>query len=294
MLTIALPKGKSLEERTIALFEEARISVVRSSPSSHRVDFADCPFLSDGVLLKPRRIPILVAEGDVDIGITGKDVVLESEAEVGIQAEFSYSRASDTRAEIVLFAHEDDPVKSIKEIPDRAVILSEYPNLTRKHFHHWQSMNVIESPGSAEAEVPLKYRFGVALSETGKSLRENRLKIVETLFISPTVLIVGRKAWKDDGKREEILILVNLLLGALKARGRVLLSMNVSGEIMEEVLKILPALDKPTVATLAGGEHFSISSVVPRNEVNALVYKLLKLGARGIITQPISSVIEKW
>lgn len=117
---------------------------------------------------------------------------------------------------------------------------------------------------------------------------------MKTLFISPAVLIVGKKAWENDGKREEILILIKLLQGALEARGKVLLSMNVSGEVMEEVLNILPALDKPTVATLAGGGHFSISSVVPKNEANTLIHKLLKLGARGIITLPILSVIEKW
>lgn len=294
MLTIALPKGKSLEERTVALFEEARIPVIRTSPSSHKVEFADCPFLSEGVLLKPQRVPILVAEGDIDIGITGSDIVLESGADVGVQARFTYSRKSDTCTQGVIFAHKDDCAKSKEDIPDGAVILSEYPRLTRDAFLHWRSIQVVESPGSAEAEVPLKYRFGVALTETGRSLRENGLKIVDTLFFSDTVLIVGRKVWGDDNKRGEILMLRSLLLGALEARGRVFLSMNVSREVMEGVLKILPALDKPTVATLAGGEHFSISTVVLKNKVNILIHEVLKLGAKGIITTPITSVIEKW
>lgn len=292
MLTIALPKGKSLEERTISLFEEARIPVLRSSPYSHKVEFGDCPFLSEGVLLKPRRIPTLVAEGDIDIGITGSDVVLESGADVGIQAKLIYSRSNDICTQGVIFAHKDDCAESKEDIPDGSVILSEYPNLTRNRFHHWQHMEVVESPGSAEAEVPLKYRFGVALTETGRSLRENGLKVLDMIFVSHTVLIVGRKAWGDDGKRGEIIMLRELLLGALKARGKVLLSMNVSQEIIEGVLKILPALDKPTIAILAGGEHFSITSVVSRKDANALIEKILKLGARGIITMPISTIIK--
>ena len=129
MLKIALPKGKSLEERTFALFAEARIPVVRSSPTSYMVRFVDYPSLSFGALLKPRRIPVLVADGDFDIGITGNDVVLESCADVEICAELAYSRAIDTHTQGVIFACEDDPVRSVEEIPPGSVILSEYPNL---------------------------------------------------------------------------------------------------------------------------------------------------------------------
>ncbi|MEK9151607.1 MAG: ATP phosphoribosyltransferase, partial [Patescibacteria group bacterium] len=166
--------------------------------------------------------------------------------------------------------------------------------LTRRFFVGKQSIEVVESPGTAEAEVPLKYRFGMALSETGRSLRENGLVSLGIIFTSNTVLVANREALADTSKSEEIYVLKLLLLGALQARSKVLLSMNVSADILESVLKILPAMNSPTIATLADTELLSVSSAITKTGVNSLVPKLLKLGARGVMITPISSIIEKW
>ena len=160
-------------------------------------------------------------------------------------------------------------------------------------------MEIVYSPGSAEAEVPRKYPFGVALSETGQSLRENSLKILEILFESRTVLVANPQSLRNPAKREAVKVLQLILQGVEEARGKAFLSMNVPKGAITAVLDHLPALGSPTIAPLAplhvsSEAQSSISSVVPIAEINALIPKLLKLGAKGIITMPISSVIQSW
>ncbi|MDD2657242.1 MAG: ATP phosphoribosyltransferase [Candidatus Pacebacteria bacterium] len=294
MLKIALPAGKSLEARTSELFTEARITIDRKG-SMHEVAFPDYPSLSAGYFLKPRRIPLLVEEGDFDIGITGVDFVLESGADVEICAELSYSRSTGDSTLGVLFAQEDDTADSPSDVPDGSIILSEYPNLTRKFLEGYgKRVVVVESPGSAEAEVPLKYRFGVALSETGKSLRENRLKPIGTVFKSSTVLIANKEVLTAPVAAKAVHVLKLILCGVLEARGRTMFTMNVPTEVLAEVLRILPSLRSPTVAPLAGGQFASVSTVMRMNEVNGFIPSLLELGAEGFVTTPISSVIQSW
>jgi len=294
MLRIALPGGKSLEQRTCELFAEARITLKRED-GMHAVKFPDHHDLSLGRFLKPKRIPLLVASGDFDLGITGRDMVMESGEDVRTCAELPYSRSTPEDTHGVLFAHEDDPISTVAEIPEDSVILSEYPRLTRKFFERkGRRVTIVESPGSAEAEVPFKYRFGLALSETGKSLRANRLKVLATLFHSGTVLIANKKSIRDAATREKMHALKLILTGVLAARGKVMLSMNVPKPKLQEVLAHLPAMNKPTLADLAGGEFVSASAVVPVKEVNLLISSLLKLGVKGLITIPITSVIRSW
>jgi ATP phosphoribosyltransferase len=296
MLKIALPGGKSLEERTYGLFTEAGITIAHKD-STHMVTFPDYPSLTVGYFLKPRRIPLLVAEGDFDVGITGMDVVLESSADVVECTRLPYSRSTQNDTQGILFAHQSDSANSFEEVPDDSVILSEYPNLTRDFFAKiGKNVEVVESPGSAEAEVPLKYRFGVALSETGRSLRENNLKCVGKVevFKSYTALIANEKALAHEEKAEAIHALKLILQGVLEARDRVLLSMNVPVAAMGNVLQHLSALRSPTIAPLAGGQFSSVSVVMHKWEVNGLVPSLLKMGAEGLIIMPISSVIQSW
>ena len=294
MLKIALPAGKSLEEGTRLLFEEARITLERKG-SAHQVRFPDYKDLSEGVFIKPRRIPLLVAEGDFDIGITGRDTILESDVGVEICAELEYGRATSGKTRAVLFVAADDPIMSAQEVPQGSLVLSEYPSFTKKFFLSLgKSVYIIESPGSAEAEVPLKYRFGVALSETGKSLQENGLKPVETLFESSTVLIANKSVAEDQKKAEALRALRLILTGVLEARGRVLLSLNVSKGAKKKVLGILPALRTPTITGLVGGEYISVSAVVKKGDVNSLLPSLLQAGAEDVLVMPISAMIHSW
>lgn len=294
MLRIALPGGKSLEQRTCELFAEARITVDREE-GLHAVRFPDYGDLSLGHFLKPRRIPFLVSSGDFDLGLTGRDAVMESGADVSMCAELPYSRSTAENTRGVLFAHEDDPVCSLEDFPDNATVLSEYPRLTRKFFEkRKRHVTIVESPGSAEAEVPLKYRFGLALSETGRSLRANCLKVLATVFQSSTVLIANKKTLRDAHMREKIHALKLILSGVLSARGKVMLSMNAPKAALEQVLMHLPAITKPTLADLSGGKFVSVSVVVSVEKVNNLVPILLKLGVKGLITLPVTSAIRSW
>lgn len=297
MLTFALPRGKSLEHRTLELFGQARIAVQREGDS---VQFPGTAELSTGSFIKPKRIPLLVAEGDFDIGVTGEDVILESGARVEICARLNYSRSTDEHTRGVLFTSDKEDVQSVRDIAPGSVIFSEYPNLTRQFFlRHRLPVEIVYSPGSAEAEVPRKYPFGVALSETGRSLRENCLRVLEVIFESRTVLLANPQSLRSPAKREAIKVLQLILQGVEEARGKAFVSMNVPKAAIAAVLDHLPALGSPTISPLApmsssGEAQSSVSSVVPVAEINALIPKLLKLGARGIITMPISSVIQSW
>jgi ATP phosphoribosyltransferase len=298
MLTIALPRGKSLEQRTLDLFEKAHINVHREGDA---LEFPGNAELNGGAFIKPKRIPLLVAEGDFDIGITGEDLILESGARVEICSRLGYSRSTDDHTRGVLFTSErNTTVRSVRDVPPGSVIFSEYPNLTRHFFQKLAvPVEIVYSPGSAEAEVPRKYPFGVALSETGRSLRENALRILEVLFESRTVLLANPQSMRNPVKRESIKIFQLILQGIEEARGKIFLSMNVPKRALAAVLDHLPALSSPTISPLAAMHttheaQSSISSVVPVADINALIPKLLKLGAKGIITMPVSSVVQSW
>ncbi len=293
MLKIALPSGKSLEERTLELLSEVRINADRSSSRSHAVSFSGYPGLSSGQFLKPFRIPKLVEDGRFDIGITGYDAVIESGAAVKVLSRLPYSKTTEGGTRAVLFVHKDDPLERVEDIPSGAPILSEYPVATRAFFaERGLSVEVIPTPGGAEAEVPEQYRFGVALTETGQSLRANGLRVIETLFESTTVLIASREAPADEAKRHEMRVLTLLLEGALEARRTVLISMNVPNERIEAVLKRIPTLRSPTISPLADEGFRSVSSVVPASEANQVISDLLREGARDILVLPVLSIVR--
>lgn len=298
MLKIAFPGGKSLEAGTIKLFSNAFISVKRKGESNHQVSFPDYQDISKGVFVKPSRSPKLVEKGVYDLAITGLDVVLESEANVVVLTSLTYGRNSSGETRGILFAHKDDSVDCVEDIPPiGSVVLSEYPSQTKKFLKSFGlgDIRVIPTTGSVEAEVPDRYRFGVCLTETGKSLRENELKEIATIFTSRTVLIANKNSLKDKKKCEAIQALKLILLGTLEAELYLLLTMNVPLGSQESVLKLLPSVTAPTVAHLAGGIPFvSVSSAIKKNEVNSIIPRLLRLGVEGLFLQSMSSMISKW
>ena len=296
MITIALPGGKSLEERTLELFESANIRVVREGSSCHEVLFPYYPGIIKGVFVKPRRAPKLVEKGSYDVAITGMDMVLESGADVEVYASLSYSRSTSQKTYGVLFATRDDPISKAADIPPGSVILTEYPNITSSFFKKLGVSVFLEATtGSTEAEIPRDYRFGVCLSETGASLKQNGLKSIGIVFESHTALIVNKESLNDPRKVEEIYALKKILLGALNARNWLLVSMNVPMKDKDEILSILPSLHSPTVSMLAGDDAFiSVSSIVAKSEVNALIPRLMRRGAEGLLVQQVSSVIQTW
>ncbi|MDQ5962841.1 MAG: phosphoribosyltransferase, partial [Patescibacteria group bacterium] len=241
MLKIALPSGKSLEAGTIKLFENSFISIKREGDSSNQIIFPDYSDIKFGKFIKPGRIPKLVENGAYDVAITGLDVVLESESNVEICTRLTYGRSSEGNTRGVLFASKNDTIKTVNEIPKDSVILSEYPVLTKKFFQEngLSDVVVVASVGSVEAEVPDQYRFGLCLSETGKSLRENNLKEIATVFTSYTVLVANKESLKDKNKREAINALKRSLLGTLEAEPCLLLTMNVPLASQDEVIELL-------------------------------------------------------
>jgi len=290
MLKIGLPGGKSLQEGVLSLFADAGITLMQSERRD-TVLFPDYRGLREGIFLKTNRIPLAVEAGFCDIGITGEDVVLESDADVEICTRLSFGRSTSGETRGVLFCAVNDSAQRAKDVPDGATVLSEYPFLTRRFFEGLgKSVEVAYTTGTCEAEVPNRYRFGVALSETGKSLRENGLRPIAELFASATCLVANKQALLSADKGRAIENLQAVLLGILEARGKVLLAVNVPASSVEEVIRYLPALGSPTVAQLADGGS-SVSIVTTQAEMNRLVPRLRDLGGTGIIATPIISII---
>ncbi len=290
-ITIALAGGKSLEDGVRTLFADAGITIGSNTGSTHSVNFRDYPSLQEGIFLKPMRIPFLVENGTCDVGITGEDTVREHGASVEILTRLAFGRSTEGETRGVLFCARGDTLDKIEDIPEGTQVLSEYPRLTRAFFaERGLAVDVVPSPGSAEAEVPRCYRLGVVLSETGRSLRGNTLRPLATLFTSATCLVANTQALANPTKRDAIENLQALLLGVLEARGKILLWMNVPAASVVAVTKILPSLGSPTIAPLADGGS-SISTVMRKSEFNGLLPHLRKLGATGFLQTPIGSVI---
>lgn len=292
MLRIALPIGKSLESGVRTLFADAGISIVGKAKSTHFVTFPDYPALHEGIFVKPSRVPFLVENGTWDVGITGEDVVRENGADVEILTRLAFGRSTssgETRG--VLFCAANDPINSVDDIPGGTSILSEYPNLTQRFFaERGKSVVVVPSPGSSEAEVPELYRLGVVLSETGNSLKQNNLRVLDTIFTSATCLVANRSALRDDMKRDAIGVLQSILCGVIAGRGKVYLTMNVTAEALATVVASLPALGSPTVSPLADGGS-AVSVVVTTSERNRIIAGLSGRGASGFVSWPVDCII---
>ncbi|MCR4325464.1 MAG: ATP phosphoribosyltransferase [Patescibacteria group bacterium] len=295
MTAIALPSGKSLGEKTMRLFEDARICFDMMDGSNTSL-LSGIAWPTVATFVKPSRIPKLVESGEFELGITGLDVVRETGARVKVCADLQYNRGTNGKASVVLFGPNDRNAKGGTDIPDGVTVLSEYPRLTRAFFKRLgRRVRVVKSPGSAEAEVPDIHPFGVCLSETGRSLQANSLRIIAVLLESSATLIANKKAYRDEKTRERILAFRSILLGVLEARDKVMLVMNVPSERLGDVLGVTPALRSPTVTPLAGSSPFlSVSSVVHCSRVNHVATECIRRGAEGVIIMPISSAIPSW
>jgi len=252
------------------------------------------PLVSRVTFMRPQHIPKLVELGTYDIGICGADCIHESEAVVATLAELPYGRGDSTgRAQVVLVSSRDNPVTAIQKIAPGSRILSEYPNITREVFReHGISVEIEFSYGGTEAHIPRDYPLGVCLADTGASLEANGLKIVEVLLKTSTVLIANKSS--PSKRAGSINALKHFLVGTLEARERVFVTMNVSAGKKNAVLRVLPALKKPTITRLAGGRYFSVGTVVNIKEKNQVITNALRAGAEGLLVQPISQIVEKW
>lgn len=290
MLRLVLPKG-SLERATIELFEAADLRISRSSEVDYRATVRDHR-ITEARVLRPQEIPHYVADGLFDLGITGRDWVEETGAEVVSLGELAYSKATSLPIRIVLAVAEESPWRSLKDLPQGVRVSTEYPRLTERFLAaNGVKAEVLLSYGATEAKVPEIADAVVELTETGRALRAAGLRILETVLVSYTELIANPTAYADPAKRKAMEDINTLLQGVLDARGRVLVKLNVGAAHLQRVIRLLPAMRSPTVSELAGGGSYAVETVVEKDSVNRLIPDLKDAGATDIIELPISKII---
>jgi ATP phosphoribosyltransferase len=294
MLRLVLPKG-SLERATLQLFEDADLAVSRASDVAYRATVDD-PRIDDVRILRPQEIPVYVAEGLFDLGITGRDCIEERGSDVVSLGELTYSKATNKAARVVLAVASDSPVTNLAELaaqPGPLRISSEYPELTRKIMAgHGIKADISFSYGATEAKVPEIADAVVDMTETGNALRAAGLRIIETLLVSHTELIANPTAAADPAKRHAMEQILTLLQGTLEARGKVLVKLNVSADQLDAVLSVLPSMRAPTISELSGGGAFALEAVVPKTQINILIPALRDHGATDILEIPLAKIVH--
>lgn len=291
MLSLVLPKG-SLESATLTLFEAADLAVRRGSDRDYRASIDD-PRVDRVMFLRPQEIPEYVEQGLFDVGITGRDWITETDSDVVSITELEYSKATSNPVKIVLAVPKEHPANTGAELPNGVRVSTEFPELTRRFFAKaGVEAVIVPSYGATEAKVPDIVDAIVDLTETGTSLRKHGLKVIETLLVSRTELITNAASYGDPEKRAAMDDIATLLLGAINARGKVLLKLNVPDSDLSAVLAVLPAMTSPTVTALANGGFHAVETVVAKQGVNTLIPALKSAGARDILELPIAKIVE--
>ncbi len=291
MLSLVLPKG-SLEKATLDLFDAADLTVRRSSDRDYHASIDD-PRIDRVRFLRPQEIPSYLERGLFDIGITGRDWITETQADVASLGELQYSKATSNPVRVVLAVPDGATWRSVEDLPEGIRISTEFPSLTERFLaSHGVKAMIVPSYGATEAKVPDIVDAIVDLTETGSSLRKNGLRILETLLTSYTELVACPAAYADPDKRAAMEDIALLLRGAIRARGQVLLKLNVAGDKLAAVTAMLPAMSSPTVTTLANTGMNAVETVVAKRSVNTLIPALKAAGARDILEIPISKIVE--
>ena len=291
MLRFVLPKG-SLERATLQLFEDAALALTRASDVDYRGTIDD-PRVVDVTILRPQEIPRYIAEGLFDVGITGRDWIEETSVEVITLAELHYSKATARPIRMVLAVAGDASWRSVSELPTGVRVHTEYPELTRRFLEkHGVDARISLSYGATEAKIPEIADAVVEITETGRALRAAGLRVLDTILVSYTELIANPASYADADKRKAMEQLRTLLLGALEARGRVLVKLNVDETNLQAVIDLLPALKSPTVSKLYGEDGYAVETVVAKSDINTLIPALRDHGATGILEIPISKIVQ--
>ena len=286
-LKLGLPKG-SLQEATFALFARAGYSIKVDGRSYQPI--VDDETL-EPVLLRPQEIPLYVADGVIDAGLTGKDWIEDTGAELQEICELRYSKLTNNPIRIVLAVHQDSDIHSAADLAGKR-LASEYVRLTQRYLDkHGVQADVEFSWGADEVKVPTLVDAIVGNTETGNSLRAHNLRIVDTLLTSTTRFVASNQAWADPWKRERIESLQILLTGAMNASKLVGLKMNLPKASQSEILSILPALNTPTLSTLSDENWVAAEVILSEKEVRDLIPALKRAGATGLVEYPLNKVI---
>ncbi len=289
ILKLGLPSG-SLKDSTFDLFERAGYKI-RLSSRSYTPEIND-PEL-DGLMFRAQEIAQYVARGVVDVGMTGKDWIVENDADVVEVDELVYSKATSRPVRWVVAVPEESPIQTIQDLQGKR-IATELVGGTRRYLADRGVEAEVEfSWGTTEvkARIPGLVDAIVELTETGSSLRANRLRIVDTICESTTRFIVNRAAWEDPWKREKAENLLILLKGALEAEAKVGLKMNVPRARLDEVIATLPALHTPTISNQKDEAWVALEVIADEQEVRDMIPQLKRVGAEGIIEYPLNKVI---
>jgi len=286
-LRIGLPKG-SLQQSTFEIFNKAGIKIY-CDKHSYRPSSNDNEL--EITLVRAQEIPKYVEQGIFDCGITGYDWILETNSKVKQICELIYSKSGYTPVRWVLAVPSQSKIKSVKELKNK-IVATELVNVARKYFNsHNIKCKIQFSWGATEVKVPELADAIIELTETGASLRANNLVIIDEVLVSTTRFIANFKSIKDNWKREKIDNLVILIKGALTAENMVGLKMNIEEKKIMSIIKILPALKKPTISKLSLPGWAALEVILEENKVREIIPKLKKLGAQGIIEYPLNKVI---
>ena len=289
MIDIAIPKG-SLQNQTLQLFEQAGLQIKRTEREYNaRIDD---PRIGKVKILRPQEIPAYVARGYFDLGISGTDWIMESGAIVTKVTELNYGKQGPGKVKLVVAVPEDQDIHNASQIKPGSRVATEYPNLTGSFFQKLGIPVEIQfSFGATEAKVPELTDVVVDLTETGSTLMKNGLKIIDVMLESTSELIANKKSWQDPQKQEEIMAIETLLSAVIRARGKVLLKMNVPENKILDVIAMLPSMKNPTISKLYNSVYYAVETVVDRSQVNLLVPQLKKAGAEDILELAISKIV---
>lgn len=287
ILRFGLPKG-SLQDATIEKMGKAGFNITVSSRSY--IPYVDDPEM-EVRLIRAQEISRYVEHGYLDCGITGYDWIEENGSKVHEVGEFIFSKATRQPARWVLAVPEASPVKSVKDLAGKR-IATEVVNLTRRYLRKNKVKAEVEfSWGATEVKAHELVDAIVEITETGSSLRANKLRIVDTLLYSTPRLIVNQVSWKDSWKRQKVERMAMLLKGALEAEAKVGLKMNVDRKNLEKLLKALPALRNPTISSLSQEGWVAVETIIDEHVVRELIPALKAAGAEGIIEYPLNKVV---
>jgi ATP phosphoribosyltransferase len=286
-IRLGIPKG-SLQDATIALFARAGFNIYASSRSYFpQIDDPEI----ECMLIRAQEMARYVEHGFLDAGLTGRDWVIESGLEVNTVCDLVYAKQSRNKVRWVLAVPEDAKFQKPEDLKDR-IIATELVNTTRNYFANRNIPVKVEfSWGATEVKPPILADAIVEVTETGSSLKANRLRIIETISESYTQLIANKNAWQQNEKRNKIENIALMLRGAIEAQGRVGLMLNVRKQDLEKILGVLPALNSPTISELSNKEWVAVNTILEESVVRDVIPKLKAANASGIVEYPLNKLV---
>ncbi len=286
-LKLGLPAG-SLQNTTLEIFRKAGFNIQIGDRSYY-------PYIDDDeiecVLMRAQEIPRYVEDQVLDVGLTGKDWINETAADIKEITDLNYSKRGLRPVRLVLAVPYDSEINSVKDLEGKRIATELVESTKRYLEEHGINASVSFSWGATEVKPPLLADAIAELTETGRSLKANQLRIIETILVSTPRIIMNHASYGDPWKKKKVERMVTLLRGALLAEQKVMLKMNVHNSNLEKVIDLLPALRKPTISNLISDEWVAVESVVEEKKVRTLICELQEAGAEGILEFPMNKII---